>query len=276
MKPTKKRVLPGFGLTLGFTLSYLSLIALIPLGALLFKAASMDRSAIWELLQSPRVLAALKLSFMTALIAAAVNVFIGLLISWVLVRYKFPGRRFLDALIDLPFALPTSVAGITLTTLFSVNGLLGKHLAAIGIQGAFSRLGIVLALIFIGLPFVIRTVQPILQDSEAEMEEVAAILGASRWKTFLRILLPPLIPALLTGFTLAFARAIGEYGSVIFISGNMPLKTEIMPLLIITKLEQYDYTGAAVLGSLMLIVSFALLFLINGLHRWTSQHQAAS
>jgi sulfate/thiosulfate transport system permease protein len=276
MRPTKKRVLPGFGLTLGFTLSYLSLIALIPLGALLFKAASMDRAAIWELLQSPRVLAALKLSFLTAFIAAAVNVVIGLLISWVLVRYRFPGRRLLDALVDLPFALPTSVAGITLTTLFSVNGLLGKHLAALGIQGAFSRLGIVLALIFIGLPFVIRTVQPILQDSEPEMEEVAAILGASRWKTFLRILLPPLIPALLTGFTLAFARAIGEYGSVIFISGNMPLKTEIMPLLIITKLEQYDYTGAAVLGSVMLIVSFALLFLINGLHRWTSQHEAAS
>ena len=276
MRPRKRRVLPGFGLTLGFTLSYLSFIALIPLGALLFKASSMDSEAIWELLKSPRVLAALRLSFLTAFIAAAVNVVIGLLISWVLVRYRFPGRRLLDALVDLPFALPTSVAGITLTTLFSVNGLLGKHLAAAGIQGAFSRLGIVIALIFIGLPFVIRTVQPILQDSEAEMEEVAAILGASRWKTFLRVLLPPLIPALLTGFTLAFARAIGEYGSVIFISGNMPLKTEILPLLIITKLEQYDYTGAAVLGSLMLIVSFTLLFLINGLHRWTSQHQAAA
>lgn len=235
----------------------------------------METAAIWHLLQSPRVLAAMKVSFVTAFVAALVNVVIGLLLSWVLVRYQFPGRRLLDSLIDLPFALPTSVAGITLTTLFSQQGTLGKPLAAAGVQGAFSVFGIVVALIFIGLPFVIRTVQPVLQESEAELEEAAEILGADRWQTFRRILLPPLIPALLTGFTLAFARAIGEYGSVIFISGNMPMKTEILPLMIVTKLEQFDYTGAAVLGSFMLVVSFALLFLINGLHRWTSQTRAA-
>jgi sulfate/thiosulfate transport system permease protein len=270
-----KRVLPGFGLTMGFTLSYLSIVALIPLGALLFRSSSMETSAIWQLLQSPRVVSAMKVSFITAFIAAAVNVVIGMLLSWVLVRYSFPGRRLLDSLIDLPFALPTSVAGITLTTLFSTQGLLGKPLSSMGIQAAFSPFGIVLALIFIGLPFVIRTVQPVLQESEPDLEEAAEILGASRWQTFRRILVPPLIPALLTGFTLAFARAIGEYGSVIFISGNMPLKTEILPLLIVTKLEQFDYTGAAVLGSFMLVISFVLLFLINGLHRWTSQQRAA-
>src|SRR5574341_1261898 len=274
MKLRIRSVLPGFGLTLGFTLTYLSFIALVPLAALVIKAASMDWTHVLELLKAPRVLAALQLSFMAAFVAATANGIIGLLLSWVLVRYSFPGKRILDALIDLPFALPTSVAGITLTTVLSTNGIVGKYLQAAGIQGAFSRTGIVIALIFIGLPFVVRTVQPVLQESEAELEEAAAILGANRWQTFTRVLLPPVIPALLTGFTLAFARAIGEYGSVIFISGNMPMRTEITPLLIVTKLEQYDYAGATAIGVVMLVMSFALLFIINLLQWWSRRRYA--
>jgi sulfate/thiosulfate transport system permease protein len=260
-------VLPGFGLTLGFTLSYLGLIVLIPLGALVLGAAGAGLEA-WQSLASPRVLAAFRVSFGTALLAAAVNAVFGLIVAWVLVRYVFPGKRLVDSLIDLPFALPTAVAGIALAALYAGNGWLGQYLEPLGIRVAFTPLGIVVALIFIGLPFVVRTVEPVLQDLDPEIEEVAATLGARRWQAFRRIILPAILPALLTGFALAFARGLGEYGSVIFIAGNMPMVSEIVPLLIVIELEQYDYAGATVVGTAMLAASFLLLLAINLLQRW--------
>jgi sulfate transport system permease protein len=266
-------VLPGFGLTLGFTLSYLGLIVLLPLGALVLSAADAGAGA-WQSLASSRVLAAFRVSFGTALAAALVNVGFGLIVAWVMVRYEFPGKRIVDSLIDLPFALPTAVAGIALTALYAGNGWIGALLEPLGIKVAFTPLGIVVALIFIGLPFVVRTVEPILQDHDAEIEEAAATLGARRWQAFCRIILPAILPALLTGFALAFARGLGEYGSVIFIAGNMPMVSEIVPLLIVIKLEQYDYAGATVLGTAMLGASFLLLLAINLLQRWARARNA--
>ena len=264
-------VLPGFGLALGYTLLYLSLLVLIPLSAAFIKTASMGWPDFWAAVTAPRVLASLKLSFGAALVAAGVNAVFGLLVAWVLVRYRFPGKRLIDALVDLPFALPTAVAGIALTTLYSPNGWIGGLLAPYGIKVAFTPLGIVVALTFIGLPFVVRTVQPVLEELEAELEEAAASLGAGRWQTFSRVIFPPLLPALITGFALAFARAVGEYGSVIFIAGNLPLVSEIAPLIIVTKLEQYDVEGATAVAVLMLVISFVLLFLINALQAWAGR-----
>jgi len=264
-----RSVIPGFGLTLGFTLLYLGLIVLIPLSATFLKAAQLGWDGIWQVVTSPRVLASYRLTFGASLFAALVNLLFGLLVAWVLVRYRFPGRRLVDALVDLPFALPTAVAGIALTALYAPNGWLGSLLAPLGIKVAFTPLGVVVALIFIGLPFVVRTVQPVLEDAEAELEEAAASLGASRLTTFRRVILPTIWPALLTGFTLAFARALGEYGSVIFIAGNLPFVSEITPLLIITKLEQYDYAGATAIAASMLTLSFLLLLPINLLQAWS-------
>jgi len=261
------RVIPGFGLSMGITIFWLSGIILIPLAALFIKAAGLGPSEWWNILSSPRVLAAARLTFGASAAAAAVSMILGLLVTWVLVRYEFPGRRILDGMVDLPFALPTAVAGITLTTIYAPTGWLGGYLEKIGIQGAYSPFGVFLALTFIGFPFVVRTVQPVMEDLGSELEEAAATLGAGRWTTFRRIILPALTPALITGFTLAFARAIGEYGSVIFISGNLPMKTEILPLLIVSQLEQFRYEAAAVIAAGMLIVSFLLLFLINLLQR---------
>lgn len=266
-----KRVLPGFGLSLGFTLAYLSLIVLIPLSAVFIKTAGMGTEAFLNAVTSPRVVASYKISFGASLLAAAINVVFGLLLAWGLVRYTFPGKKLVDALVDLPFALPTAVAGIALTALYAKNGWLGQYLEPLGIKVAFTPLGILVALVFIGLPFIVRTVQPILEDLDAEFEEAAASLGATRLQTFWRVVLPTLLPALLTGFALAFARAVGEYGSVIFIAGNIPMVSEITPLMIITKLEQYDYEGATAVASVMLVVSFALLLIINGLQAWTSR-----
>jgi sulfate transport system permease protein len=271
----RRSPLPGFGPALGFTLFYLSLIVLIPLAALVWKTASLGWAELWATVTSPRVLASYRVSFGTAFAAACANAGLGLLVAWVLVRYRFPGRALADALVDLPFALPTAVAGITLTTLLAKNGWLGRYLEPLGIQVAFTPLGITVALIFIGLPFVVRSVQPILEDLEPELEEAAASLGANRWQTFRRVLFPALAPAVLTGFTLAFARGVGEYGSVVFISGNMPMKTEIAPLLIITKLEQYDYAGATAIAVAMLAVSLLLLVAINGLQSWSRAREAA-
>ena len=265
------RVLPGFGLALGASLLYLSLVVLIPLSATFFKTATMGWPAFWAAVTAPRVLASLRLSFGAALAAAAVNAVFGLLVAWVLVRYRFPGRKLIDALVDLPFALPTAVAGIALTALYAPNGWVGRLLAPYDIKVAFTPLGIVVALTFIGLPFVVRTVQPVLEEMEAELEEAAASLGAGRWQTFARVILPPLLPALTTGFALAFARAVGEYGSVIFIAGNMPMVSEIAPLIIVTKLEQYDYAGATAVAVVMLLISFALLLLINLLQAWAAR-----
>jgi sulfate/thiosulfate transport system permease protein len=262
------RVIPGFGLSLGFTIFYLALIVLIPLSAIFLKTFTMSWDAFVGAVTSDRVMASYRLSFGAALIGAAINVVFGGIVAWVLVRYQFPGKRFVDALVDLPFALPTAVAGITLTALYSSNGWIGKHLEPLGIKVAFTPLGVVIALTFIGLPFVVRTVQPVLEDAERELEEAAASLGASPWQTFTRVILPSVVPALLTGFALAFARATGEYGSVIFIAGNMPMVSEITPLFIITKLEQYDYTGATAIAVVMLIVSFILLLAINLLQAW--------
>jgi sulfate transport system permease protein len=261
------RVIPGFGLSMGITIFWLSGIILIPLAALFIKAAGLGPSEWWNILSSPRVLAAARLTFGASAAAATVSMILGLLVTWVLVRYEFPGRRILDGMVDLPFALPTAVAGITLTTIYAPTGWLGGYLEKIGIQGAYSPFGVFLALTFIGFPFVVRTVQPVMEDLGSELEEAAATLGAGRWTTFRRIILPALTPALITGFTLAFARAIGEYGSVIFISGNLPMKTEILPLLIVSQLEQFRYEAAAVIAAGMLIVSFLLLFLINLLQR---------
>jgi sulfate transport system permease protein len=261
-------VIPGFGLSLGFTIFYLALLVLIPLSAIFLKTFTMSWDAFVSAVSSPRVMASYRLSFGAALIGAAINVVFGGIVAWVLVRYQFPGKRFIDALVDLPFALPTAVAGITLTALYSSNGWIGKHLEPAGIKVAFTPLGVVIALTFIGLPFVVRTVQPVLEDAERELEEAAASLGASPWQTFTRVILPSVVPALLTGFALAFARATGEYGSVIFIAGNMPMVSEITPLFIITKLEQYDYTGATAIAVVMLLVSFVLLLAINLLQAW--------
>ena len=267
-------VLPGFRITVGFTLLYLFVIVLIPLGALPVRTASMGWQAFWHTVTDPRVVASYKLTFVTALWAAGINGVFGLLVAWVLVRYEFPGRRLIDAMIDLPFALPTAVAGITLTTLYAPNGWLGRPLAAYGIRVAFTPAGITVALIFIGLPFVIRALQPVIQELDMEIEEAAASLGARRWQVMHRVILPYLVPAWLTGVALAFARAIGEYGSVVFISGNMPMRTEISPLLIVTKLEQYDYAGATAVAFVMLLISFALLLVINLLQGWSARRVA--
>ncbi len=264
----QKSVIPGFGLSLGFTLFYLSLIVLIPLAMLFVKSTTLTGPEFLEAATSPRLMAAYKLSFGASLGAASINFFCGLLVAWVLVRYDFWGKRIVDILVDLPFALPTAVAGIALTTLYAPDGLMGRLFDPLGIKTAFSPLGIVLALTFISFPFVVRTVQPVLQDLDIDMEEAAACMGAGRIKTFFYIILPALFPALTTGFALAFARALGEYGSVVFIAGNMPMRTEIVPLLIITKLEQYDTAGATAIGVVMLVCSFLLLFLINGLQGW--------
>lgn len=263
-----RRVLPGFNLTLGYTLLYLSLIVLIPLSALVFKTLSMSWPQFVEAVSSPRVLASYRLTFGASLIAALVNLVFGLLVAWVLVRYTFPGKKIVDALVDLPFALPTAVAGISLTALLADNGWIGQLFAPLGIQLAFNPNGVVIALIFIGLPFVVRTVQPVLEDVEKELEEAATCLGATRWQTFWRVIFPGIAPALLTGFAMAFARGVGEYGSVIFIAGNMPMVSEITPLIIVAKLEQYDYAGATAVATVMLVISFVLLLLINGLQAW--------
>lgn len=262
-------VLPGFGITLGYTVLYLSLIVLIPLAALFVRSANMGWPAFWETVTSPRVVASYKLTFGASFAAALINSVFGFITAWVLVRYAFPGKRIVDAMVDLPFALPTAVSGIALTAIYSRNGWIGRYLEPLGIKAAFSPLGVGIALTFIGLPFVVRTLQPALADLDRELEEAAASLGASRWKTITRVLLRPLIPPLLTGFALAFARAIGEYGSVVFISGNMPMRTEITSLLIISKLEQYDYAGATALAAVMLVVSFVLLLCINLLQWWS-------
>lgn len=269
-----RAVLPGFGLTLGCSLLYLGLIVLIPLSALVLRTLSLSWPQFWEAVTSPRVLASYRLTFGASFIAASVNAVFGLLVAWVLVRYSFPGRKIVDALVDLPFALPTAVAGISLTALLAGNGWIGQLLEPHGIQLAFNRNGVVIALIFIGLPFVVRTVQPVLEDAERELEEAASCLGASRWQTFIRVILPGIAPALLTGFALAFARAVGEYGSVIFIAGNMPMISEITPLIIIGKLEQYDYAGATAVATVMLLISFVLLLVINGLQAWQRRRAA--
>lgn len=266
-----RRVLPGFGLTLGYTLGYLSLIVLVPLTAVLLKTATLSWPQFWAIVSAPRAVASYKLSFGASLLAAAINAVFGLMLAWSLVRYSFPGKRIIDALVDLPFALPTAVAGISLTAIYAGNGWLGQYLEPLGIKIAFAPAGILVALVFIGLPFVVRTVQPILEDLEVELEEAAASLGANRWDTFSRVVFPLLLPALLTGFALAFARAVGEYGSVIFIAGNLPMISEITPLIIITKLEQYDYVGATAIASVMLLASFVLLFIINILQAWTAR-----
>jgi sulfate transport system permease protein len=267
----KSNVLPGLNLTLGYTLGYLSLIVLIPLAAIFLKTATLSFDRFWEVVTAPRVVASYRLSFGAALIAAGINTAFGFLLAWSLVRYRFPGKRLVDALVDLPFALPTAVAGIALSTVYSPKGWLGALLAPLGIKVAYTPLGVLVALIFIGLPFVVRTVQPILEDLETELEEAAASLGAERWVTFRTVIFPLVLPALLTGFALAFARAVGEYGSVIFIAGNIPLVSEITPLMIITKLEQYDYAGATAIAAVMLVASFALLFLVNGLQAWSTR-----
>jgi len=265
------RVLPGFGPTLGYTLAYLSLLVLIPLAAVFLKTAELTFAEFWNVVTAPRVVASYKLSFGMSLLAAAINAVFGLMLAWALVRYSFPGKKLIDALVDLPFALPTAVAGIALTALYAKNGWIGQFLEPLGIQVAFKPLGVLVALVFIGLPFVVRTVQPILEDLDTELEEAATSLGAQRWQAFRHVILPIVFPALLTSFALAFARAVGEYGSVIFIAGNIPMVSEITPLMIITKLEQYDYTGATAIATVMLILSFALLLLINGLQAWTAK-----
>ena len=264
----KPSVMPGYGLTLGYTLTYLSLVVLIPLAGLLLRPVSLGWQGFWRVVLEPRVLAALELSFGASLIAAAVNAVFGGIVAWTLVRYDFPGRRLVDALVDLPFALPTAVAGIALTALYAPNGWIGSLLEPLDLKVAFTRLGVMVALTFIGLPFVVRTLEPVLQDLDPEFEEAAATLGAGRLQTFVRVVFPAILPALLTGVGLAFARGVGEYGSVIFIAGNMPMVSEIAPLLIVVKLEQYDYAGAAAVGVAMLLLSFLLLLLINLLQRW--------
>ncbi|ALS20634.1 MULTISPECIES: sulfate ABC transporter permease subunit CysT [Paenibacillus] len=272
-KSLKKRsIIPGFGLSMGFTVTYLSLIVLFPLSAIFINTSGMGWEQFWQTVTDPRVVASYKISFGTALGAAFINTVFGFIVAWVLVRYTFPGRRFLDALVDLPFALPTAVAGIALTTIYSQNGWVGSLLEPMGIKIAFTPLGIMLALTFIGIPFVVRTVQPVIEELEKEVEEAAVSLGAKRWRTFRKVIFPELLPPLLTGFTLAFARAVGEYGSVVFISGNMPMKTEIAPLLIMTKLEQYDYAGATAIALVMLVISFLMLLVINYLQWRTNRH----
>ena len=276
LKRASRRVLPGFNLTLGYTLLYLSLIVLIPISALLFKTFTLTWEQFWLAVTSPRVLASYRLTFGASLIAALVNLVFGLLLAWVLVRYRFPGKKLVDALVDLPFALPTAVAGISLTALLAGNGWIGQYLEPLGIKLAFTPAGIVIALIFIGLPFVVRTVQPVLEDAEKELEEAAMSLGATRLQIFTRVIFPHIAPALLTGFAMAFARAIGEYGSVIFIAGNMPMISEITPLIIIGKLEQYDYAGATAVAVVMLVMSFVLLLVINALQAWQRRNTGAA
>lgn len=276
LKPSRGHILPGYRLTLFYTLFYLLLIVLIPLGGLFVKTASLSWTAFWEVILTPRVLASFRVTFGSALVSALINVVFGLVTAWVLVRYSFPFKRLLDSLIDFPFALPTAVAGITLTSLLAPSGWVGQHLEPLGIKAAYSPLGIVLALTFIGLPFVVRSVQPVLEAVGKEVEEAAESLGASRGQVFLRVILPEILPALLTGFTLAFARTVGEYGSVIFISGNMPMKTEIVPLLIVGKLEQFDYTAATALAVVMLVVSFVLLLLSNHLQSLANRRLGTS
>lgn len=273
---TQRNVLPGFNLSLGFTIFYLSLIVLIPLSATFIRSAELGASEFWEVVTAPRVLASYRLTFGAAFIGALINAVFGLLTTWVLVRYRFPGKKIIDALVDLPFALPTAVAGIALTAVYAGNGWIGSILEPLGVKVAFTPIGVIVALTFIGLPFVVRTVQPVLEDLEAETEEAAASLGANRWQTFYKIIFPAIWPALLTGFALAFARAIGEYGSVIFIAGNMPMVSEITPLIIITKLEQYDYAGATAVAVVMLLISFLLLLTINVLQWWTNHRLTAS
>jgi len=268
MANSRTPLIPGFGLTLGYTMVYLSLVVLIPLSATFIRSFDLGVGHFWTVVTAPRVVASLRLSFGAAWLAACVNALFGLIIAWVLVRYSFPGRRLIDAMVDLPFALPTAVAGIALTALYTPNGWLGRLLLPLGIRVAFKPLGVVVALIFIGLPFVVRTLQPVLEELDQDVEQAAATLGASEWQTFSRVILPALWPALLTGFALAFARAVGEYGSVIFIAGNMPMRSEIAPLLIITKLEQYDYAGATAIAVVMLVLSFALMLGINALQGW--------
>ncbi len=267
----KQSVIPGFGITLGFTLAYLGLIVLIPLSAVIWKTTDLTLLQFWQTISEPRVVASLKLSFGASLIAATVNGVFGLVLAWALVRYSFPGKRIVDTLVDLPFALPTAVAGIALTAIYAKNGWLGQYLEPLGLKIAFTPTGIMIALIFIGLPFVVRTVQPVLEDLDKEIEEAAASLGANRAQTVFKVVLPIILPALLTGFALAFARAVGEYGSVIFIAGNLPMVSEIAPLMIITKLEQYDYSGATSIAVVMLFLSFILLLVVNSLQAWTAK-----
>jgi sulfate/thiosulfate transport system permease protein len=269
-----RSILPGFGLTLGLTVAYLSLIVLIPLAAAFFKASTLGWAGFWHDVTTPRALASYEITFGASFLAACINLVMGVLTAWVLVRYQFPLKKLFDSLVDLPFALPTAVAGIALSTIYGPSGIFGKPLLKLGIHAAYSRIGIVIALTFIGLPFIVRTVQPVLADIDRELEEAAASLGANRFQTFSRILLPAILPAAITGFALAFARAIGEYGSVIFIAGNMPMRTEITPLLIVTKLEQYDYAGATAIAVAMLIVSFAMLLAINLLQKWSSGRES--
>jgi len=269
-----RTVLPGFRLAMGYTIVYLSLLVLIPLSTLFFKTAGIGWSGFWDAATSPRVMSAYRLSFSTAMIGALVNVGFGTLVAWTLVRYTFPFKSIVDALVDLPFALPTSVAGITLTTVYAENGWIGRWLAEVGIKAVFNSLGIVIALTFVGLPFVVRTVQPVLEDLDPELEEAAATLGASRLKVFTHVLGPALLPAILTGFALAFARALGEYGSVVFISGNLPMKTEVVPLLIMAKLEQFDYPGATSIAVVMLLISFTMILAVNLIQRWAAKRFA--
>lgn len=272
----RNTIIPGFGLTMGFVLTYLGLVVLIPLSTLFLRTASLSWADIWTTVTSPRALAAYRLSFGASAMAASINTVFGVLVAWVLVRYYFPGKGLVDAVVDLPFALPTAVAGISLTSIYATNGWVGRFFAPLGIKIAYTPIGVTIALTFIGLPFVVRTLQPVLRDLDPELEEAAASLGATRWQTFARVLAPPLLPACLTGFALAFARALGEYGSVVFISGNMPMRTEIAPLLIMTKLEEYDYAGATALAASMLTISFVLLLSINLLQRWSRRHQEAA
>jgi len=270
----RRSILPGFGLTMGYTIVYLSLIALIPLSTLFLKTSGIGWNHFWHVVLSPRVLAAYRLSLGASLTGASINSVFGLIVAWTLVRYEFPLKSVIDALVDLPFALPTSVAGITLTAIYAPSGWIGHLLAPLGIEVAFTRLGVIVALTFIGLPFVVRTIQPVLHDLEIEVEEAAATLGATRFQTFQRVIAPSLVPALITGFALAFARALGEYGSVVFISGNMPMRTEVVPLLIMTELEQFNYQAATAIALVMLVISFTMLFAINLLQRWSSTRHA--
>jgi sulfate/thiosulfate transport system permease protein len=273
---SNRNALPGFNLSLGYTLTWLSLIVLIPLSAVFIKAAELTLDQFWVVVTSPRVVASYRLTFGASLAAAAINAVFGLLLAWSLVRYTFPGKKIVDSLVDLPFALPTAVAGIALTALWAGNGWIGSIVEPLGIKVAFTPLGVLLALVFIGLPFVVRTVQPVLEDLEVEIEEAATSLGANRWQTIRKVIFPTLFPALLTGFALAFARAVGEYGSVIFIAGNIPMVSEITPLMIISKLEQYDYRGATAIAAVMLVASFLLLITINSLQAWTAKRTGKS
>ena len=273
MAEKKFNALPGFGLTMGFTIFYLSAIALIPIAGLFLKTLEISPTDFWRLATTDRALAAYELTFGASLVAALANALFGTILAWVLVRYEFPGKRFIDALVDFPFALPTAVAGLTLANLFAGNGWLGRWLVPLGVQGAFTPLGVIIALTFVGMPFAVRTLQPVLENLEREVEEAAATLGASRVRTFFSIIAPTLLPTIITGFALAFARAVGEYGSIVFISGNLPFKTEIAPYLIVMRLEEYDYTGAVALAVVLMVISFATLYIINWLENWSSRFQ---